>query len=485
MDRQELPPKLSALIEITIYLLAVSVLALLYALQRLDLRLAGVVVLVLLLALVLLSWIRLGQGRHPCFLFLCVFILFQAGRLIAAALGDPIDPYEIVGLGATPFGVSTDAQAVFLLALALSAICIYAPCRWNYRFVVAENGAQNWRGLRYLYRAFWVTFPFAIFENVLYFRYATAHGGYLVLFTDRADLIASVPVLVRAVSAFLAPIFLAIFVLERRRRQLYLSAGLYFFVMSFFLLLGSRSGLLTTILALWYVARFKSGKHSRPLKIALLACVLAAVAVLVGQLRDNGNTSDNPFTIASFFEVQGTTMGVTETAIQFRSRFSPYAVRYLLNEIESGLVPRDQSKYARGQAFADDVTVLINPEAYSGGVGLGSSCLGEAYVVGAMPGVICFSLLLGFGFHGLYSWCATRIGLFASAVLLPTLLWMARSGLFDWVSVVVRTSFLILVLYLGWGVYSSFVRLLGSRSIAGHGSVEFSGPHAGRETGRP
>jgi len=42
---------------------------------------AGGTALVVLLGL--LAWFRFDRGRHPCFLFLCVLTLLQAGRSIA------------------------------------------------------------------------------------------------------------------------------------------------------------------------------------------------------------------------------------------------------------------------------------------------------------------------------------------------------------------------------------------------------------------
>ena len=468
-DRRSSSSKLSALIEIVIYLGTVSFLALFYVLHELDLQVAGILTLALLLGLVWLSWVRLGSGRHPCFLFLGLLVLFQGGRLLAFGLGDPIDPYRIVDLAPRPFGVSPDAEATFLLAALLSAICIYLPCRWNYRFIVADHRLPDRQLLRYLRIAFWLTIPFAILKNIIYFRYASAHGGYLTLFTNRNELIQSVPALVRALSVFLTPIFLAIFVLEKRKLQLYLITGLYFASSMFFLLIGSRSGTLTMILALWCVSRLKSARRSPLSSIGILAGVLLVVAVVVGKSRDSSGTSNNHFTITSFFEAQGTTAGVTEMAIQFRDHFSPYTLQYFLSEIGGGFVPQDQSRYTRGQSLADDITVFVNPEAYNVGGGLGSSYLAEAYIAGAIPGVLIFSLLIGFGLHILYASCASRAGLFAGAVLLPTILWTARAGLFDWLAVIVRSSFLVLVLYLGWRLYSWLVRVIVASAKAAPG----------------
>jgi oligosaccharide repeat unit polymerase len=287
-------------------------------------------------------------------------------------------------------------------------------------------------------------------------------------------MIANVPAIVRGIAVFLSPVFLAIFVLEQRKRRLYLATGAYFLASSFFLLVGSRSGTLTTILGLWCVSRLKTGKRSRVIAVVLLVGALISAASLVSEWRSNGGTSNNPFTASSFFVMQGTTMGVAETAIEFRNRFSPYAGAYFWNEIKGGFVPQDQSTYTRGQSFADDITVFINSDAYSGGVGLGSSYLAEAYITGGLAGVMLFSFLIGFGIHGLYLSCKSRIGLFAAAALLPSVFWMARAGLFEWVPAAIRDLFLALILYAGWNVYRYLSWILVAQSKALRNGAEIS-----------
>src|SRR5208283_5088068 len=48
---------------------------------------AVVLTVALLTTLIVLSWIHLGQGRHPCFLFLCTLMFFQGGRLLMFTVG--------------------------------------------------------------------------------------------------------------------------------------------------------------------------------------------------------------------------------------------------------------------------------------------------------------------------------------------------------------------------------------------------------------
>src|SRR5271166_5692651 len=84
---------------------------------------AAVLTLLLLLSLLGLAWKRFEGGRHPCFLFLCMLTLFQAGRLLAYCAGGVTDLFRITLMTSYPFDVSRQAQALGLLCIALSAIC--------------------------------------------------------------------------------------------------------------------------------------------------------------------------------------------------------------------------------------------------------------------------------------------------------------------------------------------------------------------------
>jgi len=107
--------------------------------------------------------------------------------------------------------------------------------------------------------------------------------------------------------------------------------------------------------------------------------------------------------------------------------------------------------------------VFLNPDAYDAGFGVGGSFVGEAYVAGAMPGVIIFSLLLGLGLNLLYRSCSTHMGLFFSALILPSVFWMIRGEIFDWVPALIRGSFLVLILYVGWRLYILCIELFSVR----------------------
>ncbi len=78
---------LGAALEVLGYLAVVAAAALGFLMGWLSADGAAVVTLLLLLSLIGLAWKRFDGGRHPCFFFLCMLTLFQAGRLLAYCAG--------------------------------------------------------------------------------------------------------------------------------------------------------------------------------------------------------------------------------------------------------------------------------------------------------------------------------------------------------------------------------------------------------------
>ena len=50
----------------------------------------------------------------------------------------------------------------------------------------------------------------------------------------------------------------------------------------------------------------------------------------------------------TFVLLEGSSLDVTETAVQYRSVFAPYALNYLFYELENAFRPNDLGNYFRG-----------------------------------------------------------------------------------------------------------------------------------------
>src|SRR5271165_7228185 len=93
----------AAAFEILLYLAVVAIATLCFLAGWLPVNGAVVLTVLLLSTLIVMSWVNLGRGRHPCFLFLCMLMLFQGGRLIAYCLGGEPEPMRVEVMTPTAF----------------------------------------------------------------------------------------------------------------------------------------------------------------------------------------------------------------------------------------------------------------------------------------------------------------------------------------------------------------------------------------------
>jgi hypothetical protein len=80
-------------------------------------------------------------------------------------------------------------------------------------------------------------------------------------------------------------------------------------------------------------------------------------------------------------------------------------------------------------------------------------------MVGGVAAVVLISLLIGYGLHLLYRSSQNVFALFIVVLLLPDVLSMPRGDLLDWLSVLMKNLLFVLVLAIGWKMYSVLVWL--------------------------
>jgi oligosaccharide repeat unit polymerase len=451
----------TAAFEVLGYLCVVAVGTLSFVIGWLTPNQAGVLTVLLLSLLIVLAWNHFDQGRHPCFLFLCTLLFFQGGRLIGFCLGVTPDPFAIELFTPAPFSIPREDAGIVLLAIALSAICVYAPCRWNYRRIPPPGDQAVRRYLPYLYVVFFFTISASLVKNYLYFRYAQDHG-YLAFFNDYYRLAATIPLPVRLVALLDLPVFVAIFVIEKRKKLLWVTTALYLGVATLYLATGARGYTLSFALALWYVARIKSSKPTRILVPVLLVAVLICVAVVVAASRESA--TGEPYSIlgpAEFVAQQGNSFSVTELEVKYQDLFRPHIGSYLFNELWGAFVPYDISRYVPGKSLSWDMVVFLNPSISGMGFGTGGSNLGEMYLVGGLGGVVVLSLVLGYGLNLLYACASNAWVLIVVALILPDFLLMPRGDNVAWLSTLMRNAILFCPLLVGWWLFSLLSSLRG------------------------
>ena len=460
-------PLPGALFEILAYLAVIAAASLAFVAGWLSIDAAVVLTVFILGSLIVLAWIHLGQGRHPVFLFLCSLMFFQGGRLIGDCLGSEPDPMSVVNMVLAPYEVPRWVSGQTLLAIALSAVLVYAPCRWLYRPTSPPDFLPAQRYLPYLYILFAAVLPIQLFKNYRYYQYAMEHGGYTFFYTDRAALASSVPFLLRSIPLIALPVFLAIFVFEQRRSRIYLATTLYFATASLILLLGSRAGPLLLVGTLWWVSRIKSDRKPRILPLVVLALGLLLVADVVQENRKGeGEAGSYKFSPVNLVISQGISINTTEVAIQYRDLFRPYASSYLLTELQSAFVASDVTNYRRGKSLAIDVSVFLQPALYSAGFGTGGSYIAEEYVIAAMTGVAVISIVLGLVLQLFYRFSSNPLTLYLCAIAFPDFLLMPKGQLLDWISVFLKNLILIAFVVLGWSIYSMLCSIRHTPSLA-------------------
>lgn len=409
-----------------------------------------------LVSLLLIAWKQFDGGVHIVFLFLGTLLLFQAGELLAFTFGplfggalQDFNPFQIDLMRAgMPINVNRTTAEMTMLAILISAVCIYMPCRFRYTRLTMPDSPPP-RVMRALYRVYFLTVPFLLYKNLRYFLFIKSHGGYLALYTQGADVIGTVSVAARTLSFFATLAFLALYVFETRRHRVYLLTFTYFLGSILDLLIGLRGKVFTLLLMMWLIHVIKRHKRFQVFRIAATAGVLMLLAMAVDSYRGSDDLADirlpsNP--VFYFIAAQGVSVQTTEAVIGYGSQFVRKPFSYLRHEVTSAIIPEEaQVKRPNGIFLADDLGYFLNPDTARLGYGTGSSYLAESYLFGGLLGVIVISSLLGYLLSLLHSASNSVAGILVLAYTMPYLIYLPRDMLLSPVAEIVKISISILL----------------------------------------
>lgn len=380
------------------------------------------------------AWRRFDGGRHPCFLFLAMMVIFQGGRLIGFVLGVTREPMQIEVATAVPLNVSSESARIALFLIVVSALCAYIPCLLSYRpAALRETRWADWLPALYLLIAF--TFPFALYKDLMYFLYLRSHGGYLAVYTDNAAVLQSAGPIARSVSIVCAAALLIAYVLERRRRWVAPLLTLYFALSILDLLIGFRGKVFTEFLSIWLLHNLKTGRKFQLVPIVASALLLNGVAVAAAAYREEiGIQMLSPI---SFLADQGVSMNVTEAAVEYQSRFARHGLNYVIGGFTSGITPSNPTD--EGRLWTADLTKYLNPSAAEMGFGTASTFLAELYLLRGIPAVVVGSLCVGYCLAYFHRISSTIPGAMALAFLLPSLIYLPRAELLNPLAVLIKS----------------------------------------------
>ncbi|MBV8673786.1 MAG: O-antigen polysaccharide polymerase Wzy [Acidobacteriaceae bacterium] len=408
----------------------------------------------LLSIIFVLCWRNFDGGRHPCFLFLGMLLLFQGGRLFGYVIGGERDPMTIDVQTPIPINISSSSAELTLLILVLSAILIYFPCRLHF------TPAQLWpdsgtRWLPALYALLTLTLPFALYKNIAYLSYIRSHGGYLAVYTDNAAVLQSAGLVARVGSLINGTAMLVLYVIETRTKRIAIIAFLFFGLSLLDLLIGFRGKFFSQVISMWYIYKLKKGTRFRFGQLAVAAVIIAVVSIVAAAFRENNAVS--VISPIGFIVNQGVSLNVTAGAVEFHQLFARHGWHYLWGGFVEGLTP---AALGPGQSWSGDLSNFLNPVASKLGFGTASDYLAELYLAASIPGVIVGSLAIGYCLHFLHKATAHALGAIILAFVLPSVMYLPRLELLNPVAILIKSSFALLAVCFFVAAYDLFATAL-------------------------
>ena len=450
--------KYVALIEVSAYLSIVFVSASFAVVGLLPLPACVCLTSLLLISLLFLSWYRFDGGRHPCFLFLGMLLLFQGGRLIGYLFGVTVDPMMIVAETDIPLSVKPGSAQLTLLILCLSAVCVYLPCRLNYERALFHPGREM-RWMSAITALALITTPFSIYKNLKYLLFIRAHGGYLAIYTDSAELLQSVGTIIRALSLINVTAIMLAYVLERRPRRLKVILILFLALSTLDLLIGFRGKFFTEILALWFIHNLKTGRRFRLPRLMFACALISLVAIVASAFREESSVA--MLSPVGFVAQQGISLNVTEAAVEFRHRFEKYGAGYVWGGFVNGLVPQGARP---GTDWSADLSTFLNAQAAAMGFGTASSYLAELFLFGGIAGVVIGSLAIGYCCSVLQHISSQAWGAVILAFVLPSLIYLPRLELLNPLAMLIKALVSLVVVAAFVVIWNSSTALLRAAS---------------------
>jgi O-antigen polysaccharide polymerase Wzy len=415
-----------AALQALLFLCIVTTAAILVSIGLIGVNICVWIAAGLMVGLLLISWRNFDRGRHPCFLFLGMLLIFQAGRLLGFIFGIIEQPMRIAVQAPYPISISSQSSEITLLAIILSSVCIYMPCAMSYHpSLLTMERRPTWLGALYIVIGF--TVPFAFYKNIAYLIYIRAHGGYIAVFTNNAAVLAQAGLTVRVV-ALLGPAALIIaYIFETRRPMAQAVFMTYVLLATMGLVIGMRGKFFSEMVTIWYLHNLKYGRGFRLVGLTASGVAASLVATWVAAFRE-----ERIISFASpirFLALQGVSMNVTEAAVAFRHTFGRFALNYLFNGFWNGLRPTVSLE--QGHLWTTDLSMFLNPAATRMGYGTASSYLAELFLLAGLPAVVLGSLLIGVALAALHRASSKPWGAVLAGLVLPSLIYLPRLELLD------------------------------------------------------
>lgn len=356
------------------------------------------------------NWHAHNGGRSASFIFLVLGLTFLCGRAFPILFGDN-SQLALIGYGDL-FEISSDKVMTYVVLVLTSFLCVHIGSLLIYEEAPALPDSIHEAKI---YRIMFICLlPLLLYKNIWYFNYIMANGGYLAIYQGSEHL-EGVGMLAR-VGALLCLVTFTLYFFHETNQKKSRNALIFFlFVFSSELLVGLRGKFFVTALIffLFYKLRF-GGKFSlRGLAVLLLVIISVAITVEITREQKSESTVAGSL-LTGFLAQQGVSAGVSLVVLDNPSYFAQNPWSYFQHQFAAPFY--SQPEVPKGWFVANDISMMVMPEAYALGFGTGSSYLAELLMLGGWAGVCIGSLAIG--------WILTKAKRFTSGVTGALIFWI-------------------------------------------------------------
>lgn len=356
------------------------------------------------------NWHAHNGGRSASFIFLVLGLTFLCGRALPILFGDQ-SQLAIIGYG-DAYEVAPEHVMKYVLVVLVSFLCIHIGSLLTHQDLPELPDTS--RDARIYRLMFICLLPLLLYKNIYYFNYIMENGGYLAIYqgSEHLDGVGFLP---RLGALLCLATFTLYFFHENDKRKSRNALIFFLVIFSSELLVGLRGKFFVTalIFLLFYKLRF-GGKFSLR-GLAMLMLVIVSIAITVEVTREQKSESTvTGSLLTGFLAQQGVSSGVSMIVIDNASYFSKDPWNYFIHQFAAPFY--SQPEVRQGWFVANDISMLVMPEAYSLGFGTGSSYIAELLMLGGWVGIAIGSLLIG--------WILTKAKRYTHGVPAALMFWV-------------------------------------------------------------
>ncbi|AMP03327.1 O-antigen polysaccharide polymerase Wzy [Collimonas pratensis] len=354
-----------------------------------DVETASVLLSVGTILLTAANWRAHQGGRNASFIFLVLACIFLCGRAFPALLGGESLLDQI---GFTDGYSVTPETVMAYVVLALTSFFFIHIGSLLPRATIRALGNSHVEAKIY-WRLFLLFLPALIYKNIYYFTYIISHGGYLAIYQG-SDHLEGVGILARIGSLLCLASFTLYFFHETDQKKS--GRALIFFLIVFAseLLVGLRGKFFVTALVFFLFHKLRFGGKFSLRGLAVLLSTIIVIAIAVEVMREQKTESNIHGAIFMGFLVQqGVSAGVNLVVLSDPSYYIQHAWGYFWHQFAAPFY--SQPEVPQGWFLANDISLMIMPEAFAAGYGTGSSYLAELFLLGGAVAVCIGSVAIG------------------------------------------------------------------------------------------